>query len=286
MVATRRRLAVTDHDRGAAGMTYVYPVVSRRAGGLSIGVNLNPNNACNWRCVYCQVPGLVRGKGPPIDLDLLDRELREMLLDVVRGDFLERCVPEGARRLNDVAFSGNGEPTTSPQLAQAVEVVGRALADLALLGAIPMILITNGSGMGRASVAGAAARIGELGGEVWFKLDSATAEGMRRIDGSAASPAAHLGRLRRAAACCPTWIQTCLFAWDGEPPAEDERQAYLDCVRELVRDAVPLRGVLLYTVARPSMQVEAPRIAALPEAWLRDFGRHIEEAGLPVRVSA
>ena len=41
----------TDHSRDSAGMTYVYPVVSRRAGGVSIGMNLNPNNACNWRCI-------------------------------------------------------------------------------------------------------------------------------------------------------------------------------------------------------------------------------------------
>ena len=57
-------LTTQDHDRRAAGMTYVYPVLSRRAGGLSVGINLNPNDACNWRCVYCQVPGLVRGKAP------------------------------------------------------------------------------------------------------------------------------------------------------------------------------------------------------------------------------
>ena len=58
------RLTVTDHSRDSAGMTYVYPVVSRRAGGVSVGINLNPNNACNWACVYCQVPDLARGTAP------------------------------------------------------------------------------------------------------------------------------------------------------------------------------------------------------------------------------
>ena len=47
-------LTVDDHRRDSAGMRYVYPVLSRRARGVSIGINLNPNNACNWRCVYCQ----------------------------------------------------------------------------------------------------------------------------------------------------------------------------------------------------------------------------------------
>ena len=54
-------LGTDDHSRDAAGLKYVYPVVSRRAEGVSVGINLNPNNACNWRCVYCQVPDLVLG---------------------------------------------------------------------------------------------------------------------------------------------------------------------------------------------------------------------------------
>ena len=110
-----------DHARDAAGLLYVYPVVSRRAEGVSVGINLNTNDACNWRCVYCQVPGLVRGKAPEVDLARLERELRGMLAEIARTDWLARNAPEGARRLNDVAFSGNGEPTSSPRFAEAVE---------------------------------------------------------------------------------------------------------------------------------------------------------------------
>ncbi len=58
------KLSPGNHDRDVAGLTYVYPVVSRRAGGVSVGINLSPDNACNWQCVYCQVPDLVRGKAP------------------------------------------------------------------------------------------------------------------------------------------------------------------------------------------------------------------------------
>src|SRR4051812_33650266 len=141
----RMALTTTDHDRGAAGMTYVYPVVSRRARGVSVGINLNPNKACNWRCVYCQVPGLVRGKGPPIDVALLRSELRTLLTAIVRGDYLERHVPEGARRLNDIAFSGDGEPTSSPQLHEALEVVASLRAELGLGPEVKTIFITNGS---------------------------------------------------------------------------------------------------------------------------------------------
>ncbi|MGL4996684.1 MAG: radical SAM protein, partial [Deefgea sp.] len=101
-------LRVDDHSRDVAGLTYVYPVVSRRAGGVSLGINLNPNNACNWRCVYCQVPDLQRGPAPDTLVEQLEQELDLMLNDIVHGDFMLRAVPEGARRLNDIAFSGNG----------------------------------------------------------------------------------------------------------------------------------------------------------------------------------
>ena len=83
-----KQLEVTDHSRDSAGMTYVYPVVSRRAGGVSIGINLNPNNACNWRCIYCQVPDLKRGSAPPIDMAQIERELRGFVETLLHGDFM------------------------------------------------------------------------------------------------------------------------------------------------------------------------------------------------------
>ena len=43
------------HPRSFAENLYVYPVLSRRAGGISIGINLNRNQFCNFRCIYCQV---------------------------------------------------------------------------------------------------------------------------------------------------------------------------------------------------------------------------------------
>ena len=106
-------LTTADHDRSRGGRTYVYPVVSRRARGVSVGVNLNPNNACNWRCVYCQVPNLMRGTAPDIDLLQLEAELRTLLTDILHGDFMQTRVPVEVRRLNDIALSGNGEPTTA-----------------------------------------------------------------------------------------------------------------------------------------------------------------------------
>ncbi len=275
-------LKTEDHSRDSADMRYVYPVVSRRAGGVSVGINLNPNNACNWRCVYCQVPGLTRGGPPPIDLNLLERELNGFLVGAVSGDFMATRVPAGARRLVDVAFSGNGEPTSAAEFPDTVAIVERALATCDLVGKVLIRLITNGSLLDRKSVQSGIARIGAAGGEVWFKLDAATPAGLARINGTRARPEAVARRLDRCAVLAPTWVQTCLFRVDGEAPGESDLQAYLAL---LAPHASEVAGVHLYSLARPSLQAEAPRLGRMEEAWLEGFAQRIRQLGLTVRVS-
>ncbi len=280
------KLTITDHSRDSAGLTYVYPVISRRSGGLSIGINLNPNNACNWRCVYCQVPNLARGAAPEIDLFQLEDELSGLMEDALHGSFFERYpLPEEQRTIRDIAISGNGEPTSCREFDAVIGVIGRVCAEFELFGAIKLVLISNGSLMAKPEVQRGLAHWSELGGEVWFKLDRATEEGIRLVNNVNLAPETVLRHLEICARLCPTWIQTCWFALDGVAPAEAERQAYLDFLAEAGLREIPVEGVLLYGLARPSMQVEAPRLSALPAVWLEDLGRRIEAAGLPVRVS-
>jgi hypothetical protein len=133
---------------------------------------------------------------------------------------------------------------------------------------------------------GAAVRnLGGRGGEVWFKMDSVTADGIARINGSKIGPEGQLARLIRCAELCRTYVQTCVFAWNGVPPAEVEQEAYLARVAELVRRQIPIEGVLLYGLARPSHQPEADQLSALPGEWLEAFAERIRAAGLPVQVS-
>ena len=278
-------LTPVNHDRDSAGMTYVYPVVSRRAGGVSVGVNLNPNNACNWACVYCQVPNLVRGTAPEIDLAQLEAELRAMLHDILHGDFMQTRVPEGARRLNDIALSGNGEPTSAKAFPQVIELIGRVMADFDLVGKIKLVLITNGSLADRPRVQDGLTKMTALNGEVWFKFDSATAAGMRSINQTRISPDKQFERLAVVARLCPTWLQTCVFALDGAPPSDAEQAAYLAAVARIRQHAIPVQGVLLYGLARPSMQPQASRLSALPAEWLEAFAEKIRAAGLPVKVA-
>jgi len=285
MTSSSPLLTTADHRRDIAGLTYVYPVISRRAGGVSVGVNLNPNNACNWRCVYCQVPGLVRGGAPRIDVALLESELRGFFDELLRGDFMARRVPPPLRRLTDVAFSGNGEPTSARAFGAAVEIVGNVLEAEGLAGKIKLVLITNGSLLHRTAVQAALTRMARWNGEVWFKLDRATRSGMAQINGVRPRLSQVQANLRAAAARCPTWLQTCLFAWDGQPPPRDELDAYLRFVEKQCAEEVCLKGVLLYGLARPSMQIEAPRLSPLPPAWMASFAAEIATLGIAVNVS-
>jgi wyosine [tRNA(Phe)-imidazoG37] synthetase (radical SAM superfamily) len=278
-------LSIRDHDRDAAHMTYVYPVVSRRAGGVSVGINLNPNNACNWRCIYCQVPDLKRGAAPLIDLKQLETELTAMLTDILQGDFMQTRVPEGARRLNDIALSGNGEPTSAKEFPEVIQLIGRVMKRFALVGKIKLVLITNGSLISRELVQLGLKRLAKLGGEVWYKLDSAAPDGMAHINNTRQSLKKTAEHLTLAASLCPSWVQTCLFALDGTPPSSAEQQAYLAFLSRLIAQGVKLKGVLLYGIARQSHQPEAPRLSALPQTWLEDLGRRIEQLGLAVRIT-
>ncbi len=279
------QLTFQDHNRDVMGLTHVYPVVSRRAGGVSVGINLNTNNACNWACVYCQVPQLKRGNAPDIRMEVLKDELSLMLNALLQGDFLQKHVPEPLRTFQDIAFSGNGEPTSSPQFEEAVRAVIEALKIHHLTGKIKLVLITNGSHALEPTVQRAMTLMSGANGEVWFKLDRGREEDVWHINRIHLNPAMILRRLSAAAAHCPTWVQTCMTSWDGKPPSDPEVQAYLDLMAAALEQGTPLRGVLLYSLARPSLQPDAHRIGSLPLEWLEALGKRIVQMGLPVRIT-
>lgn len=275
-------LTVVDHNRDVSGLKYVYPVVSRRAGGVSIGINLNTNNACNWRCVYCSVPNLTRGTPPPIEFSVLEQELRTFLHDVLHGDFMLRHVAEADRKLMDIAFSGNGEPTSAKEFPEVLLLVEKILRDFDLIGKIKIRLITNGSLMDKPSIITSMQHLAQCNGEVWFKLDAGTKEGIARINDVNLSPHSHLERLKKCAAACPTYIQTCMFALDGLPPTAQDIADYLTLISQ-VKEVIA--GVHLYGLARPSYQTEAPRLSRLSADWLENVANRIRELGLNVFVN-
>jgi len=127
MSVSKQYLSIHDHSRELSGLKYIYSVISRRAGGLSVGINLNVNNACNWQCIYCEIPNLTRGTPPPIELDVLENELRFFLHEIIHGDYMEKNVSIEDRHLKDIAFSGNGEPTSAEEFPQVILIVKKII---------------------------------------------------------------------------------------------------------------------------------------------------------------
>jgi wyosine [tRNA(Phe)-imidazoG37] synthetase (radical SAM superfamily) len=276
-------LTIKDHRRDSAGLRYVYPVVSRRAGGVSVGINLNVNNACNWACLYCQVENLTRGGPPAIDLDLLESELAGFLDDALHGDFMQRQVAESERRLVDVAFSGNGEPTSADEFPDAVRIVRRVLEQYGLAGKIPLRLITNGSLLYRQRVQEGIRLIGETPGEIWFKIDRASAAGIAEVNQVPGDADRVQRNLRLCCGLAPTWVQTCWFAIDGKAPDLAERDAYCALLASLASE---LAGIHLYGLARPSLQPAAPRLSRIADQELKNFAQEVEKkTGIRVVVS-
>lgn len=278
-------LSIKDHNRFQEGFEYVYPVVSRRAGGLSLGINLNTNNACNWRCIYCQVPDLIRGAPPPVDLEALEEELSVFLSQILSGSYLEDQVPKGQRRLNDIAFSGNGEPTSAPNFADAVKTIHGVRVRANVPEVVKTVLITNGSLMHQHKVMKGVRDLAGINGEVWFKIDRATVEGAQLINDTKINKSRIMSNLEASAKACPTWIQTCLFKLDGLHPADSDLDAYVQLIGEAVARGIPFKGILLYGLARQSHQPESARLSKLDDGWLNAFAHRLRELGVTVNCS-
>ena len=274
------QLTFQDHSRLFADFTYIYPVVSRRSQGISLGINLNVNNACNWRCVYCQVEGLVRGKPDSIDMVRLEYELDYMINWIVNGDFIEKYAPVALRRFNDVCFSGNGESTLSHQFLDVVEVISRLRQKYNLDGAVKTILISNGSEIDRQDITQALQLLSTLNGEIWFKVDSATKAGIDRVNQVVLSVAGIEKRLRLASSLCRTFIQTCMFRVKGQDPESTEVAEYVQFVTSC-RDVIA--GVLLYSTARNPALPEGHDISSVSEEFLRQLSAQLIKNGIMVK---
>jgi len=271
------------HSRSFRQNRYVYPVLSRRAGGISIGVNLNLDKVCNFDCVYCQVNRTEPGQREFVEIDRLVAELDAAVALVTSGRIFEdpqfgRTPPE-LRRLNDIALSGDGEPTTyrnfDEVVAACAEVRRRhGLDDLKL------VLITNASMFHRERVRRALATLDANGGEIWAKLDAGTEDYYRLVARSAISFQRILDNLAEAARVRPIVIQSLFMRIRGEPPSAAEQNAYCDRLGEITSAGGRIKLVQVHTIARPPAE---SWVTALSNAEVDALGERVRRrTGLPV----
>lgn len=269
----------TQHSRLWRENRFVYPVISRRSRGLSIGVNLSPGKQCSFRCVYCLVDRTVPGPAGPVDLDVVSSELDTLLGQVQSGELWAdgplASTPPELRRLNDVAFSGDGEPTASAEFPRAAERVVEALGKRALSPKI--VVITNATLLDKPEVARALAFLDAHLLELWAKLDAGTEAHYREMDRSGVPFERVLANLLSTARLRPIVIQSMFVRLHGVPPAPAEIDAWLGRLRDLVAAGGRIDRVQVYTSARRTAE---PYVQPLTVPELDAIAEGVQKLGL------
>ena len=245
--------AISSHPRVFEKNRYVYPVISRRSRGLSIGVNLNPDKICNFDCIYCQVDRTIAPQHRTVDLALLETELYNLIEDAKSGVLFNHpsfCdIPDTLKRINDIAFSGDGEPTTFPQFGDVVDLAAQIKTDLQLPD-VKLIVITNATRFHRPNVLEALENMHQNNGEIWAKLDAGTSDYYNLVERTKVGFKTVVENLHLAAQRWPIVIQSLFMRIQGQAPSANEIDAYCHILSEIQQKGGTLKGVQIYTVAR------------------------------------
>lgn len=279
---------LSEHSRQFAHLRFAYPVVSRRSRGLSLGLNVNPDKVCNFDCPYCQVDRTVAPRDKLVEFDVMVREIDELLELAVSGEIWETPrfanTPRELRRLNDIAFAGDGEPTTYPRLGKAIQ----AVADLRAKHGLPdlkLIVLTNALLLHRQDVLNALLGLRQGGPgsyELWAKLDAGTQPWFEQMAGRNLSLQRIVDNIALCARQLEVTIQSMIPTLDGKDPGETEMVAMAGRINEITGAGGNIRLVQVYTTARKPSN---PRIGMVEDARLDELAdklrQHVE---VPVEV--
>jgi wyosine [tRNA(Phe)-imidazoG37] synthetase (radical SAM superfamily) len=263
---------------------FVYVVVSPRARGLSVGINLNPDKHCNFNCAYCEVDRSVPGTAAELDLSAMATELEFTLNLISSGALLQRrpyarLSPQLAR-LRHVALSGDGEPTLSPHFLDAVQTVMHLRARHRV-SFFKIVLITNASRLEEEQVC-AALRLFTKQDEVWAKLDGGTQKYLNRINAPDLSVERIRSGILRVARKRPVIIQSLFPLLEGSEPPAAEIVAYADRLNALKKNGAQISLVQVYSASRPPAD---PKCGHLALKSLSAIARTVRElTGLNVQV--
>lgn len=278
------KIAFSNHSRQWRSYRYCYPVVSRRSRGLSLGVNLNPDTACNFDCIYCCVDRLTPPAVRTVDVRIMEAELRALAGAAIAGELYSepefRGIPAEFRRINDIAFSGDGEPTASPEFRRAAEIAAGVRAELGLRDA-KIITITDACFLMRPAVAEALAFLDGHHGEIWAKLDAGTQAYYELVNRPSHTLEHVLENILFAAKIRPVVIQSIFMRVRGAPPSSAEIEAYAGRIAELLARGAQLSLVQVYTIARRTAVDYVERLSA---AELESIAQRVRPTGVAVET--
>jgi|SRR5690348_4625145 len=239
--------------RNYLGNRFVYTVISQRAGGLSIGVNLNPTGYCNFDCVYCEVARTKAKSEQPVNLRAMSAELSR-LLELVRNNKLQELpwfgkMPHDVLQLKEVALSGDGEPTLCPNFEEVMEAVLHIRRRQPMF--FKVVVITNTTGLPLPHVRHGLRKLA-LQDEIWVKLDAGTEEYLTKVnrpDMTLRNVMANILELGRER---PVVIQSLFPLLDGREPSQGEIRQYVKRLQELKAGGAQISLVQVYSAHRPA----------------------------------
>jgi len=246
-------------------------------------VNLNLDKVCNFACIYCQVDRTEMGEREFVELQRLADELDYAVELIASGRIYDgprfSQLPEHLRRLNDIALSGDGEPTTYRNFEHVVAVCAN-VRRRHRLDDMKIVLITNATMFDRPHIRRGLELLDANNGEIWAKLDAGTEAHYNRVARSAVRFSKILDNLRWAASIRPIVIQTLFMEIQGEGPDEAELAAYCDRLDEIVQSGGRIKHVQIHTVARAPAEAY---VSALSNDRVEEIAELVrEKTGLEV----
>ena len=263
---------------------YVYAVISSRARGLSLGINVNPDKYCNYDCVYCEVDRRLTLPAARLEVEAMTTELRRTIAFVQAGRLRElpafRALPAELLQLRHVALSGDGEPTLAPNFAEVVE----AAIGVRALGGFPffkMVLITNGTGLDQPHVLSGLDHFTKSD-EIWVKLDGGTQEFLDRINRPKITLDKVLANILALAKHRTVVIQSLFATFNGEEPSYGEIRQYAERLKELKQAGAQISMVQIYSATRPVSQNDCSHLPLKTLSFISQTVRNV--AGLKAEV--
>jgi hypothetical protein len=262
----------------------VHLVISPRARGLSVGVNLNPHKRCDCDDVDREVTRAGPPLGSWLDVPMMIAEL-EGTLELVRSGRLRespcyQTAPPDLLELRQVTLCGDGEPTLCPNFLEAIE----AVVHLRSRGRFPffkLVVITDASRLDRPEV-GHALSLFSSRDEVWARLEAGTQDYMNQANRSECPLEKILANILGLARQRPVVIQSLFAPMDGEAPPSSEIEAYVQRLLELKRAGGQIPLVQIYSATGPT---EHSGYGHLPLQTLSQIAQRVRTvAGLKAEV--